>query len=161
MAPLPFASLSDLYSYNNNSNNNGNNNVNNNENLKQNTNQITQESFARNNNFVQNNRNYQEFVQHNQTSEQANFKEKLNPISSPNLGQGKEIPPNVPNSPENLSKFAQRPAWSNIMNRFQTPYEYLSEHDQLVSILQEISFILKVIMILLILMFVSKICKKK
>lgn len=169
MAPLPFASLSDLNNYHNPQDNN--NMVNNN--FQQSTNQITQNQLNYNNQFVKNNQNYQEFLQNNQTSGTPKFQEKPNPISSPNLGGSKQIAPNVPPLNENYSKTAQRPAWTNIMNsfptnqginmfnRFQTPIEYLSEHDQIVTLLQEISFILKVIMILFILMFVSKLCEKK
>ena len=40
------------------------------------------------------------------------------------------------------------------MNKKQTPIDYLSDHDQLVAILREISFVLKIIMILIILMLV-------
>ena len=52
-----------------------------------------------------------------------------------------------------------------MFNRFQKPFQnsidYLSDHDQLVSLLQEICFILKSIMIILILLLVAKLCDKK
>lgn len=169
MAPLPFASLSDLNSYYNPQNNIQN--VNNN--FQQTTNQITQDQLSYNNKFSQNNSNYQQSVQNQEISQKPNFKENKNPISETKLGSNNEIPPNIPNTSINYTQNATRPGWTNILNsfpinqginmfnRFQTPIEYLSEHDQLVALLQEISFILKLILILFILMVVSKICEKK
>lgn len=164
MAPLPFASLTDLYNYNND--NQKSNLINNS------TNNITQNQLDYNNKFVKENQNYQSQLQHNQTSGNPNFKD----IAGTNKTEDKKnIPPNVPSLSENNSKFAKRPAWTNIhnssfkglnmFNRFQKPFQnsidYLSDHDQLVSLLQEICFILKSIMIILILLLVAKLCDKK
>ncbi len=173
MAPLPFASLPDIYNYHND--NQKSNLINNS------TNNITQNQLDYNNKFVKENQNYQSQLQHNQTSGNPNFKDVDN--SSPKLDiagtnkteDKKYIPPNVPLLSENNSKFANRPAWTNIhnssfkglnmFNRFQKPFQnsidYLSDHDQLVSLLQEICFILKSIMIILILLLVAKLCDKK
>ena len=169
MAPLPFSSLEDLNSYHNSQEKRQVANSN----FQQSPSQITHNQLSYNNEFVKQNRNYQEFLQNNQTSGTPNFKTTPNPISSQNLGDNKQIPPNVPPLNQNYSKTAPRPAWTNIMNsvptnqgmnmfnRFQTPIEYLSPHDQIITLLQEISFILKIIMILFILMFVSKLCERK
>ena len=158
MAPLPFASLSDIYNNNNNNNNNAD---------------IIHRNLAANNQFVQNNAKHQEYLQQNQTSGKPNFTEEQQKIPGPNLGQGQNIPPNIPNSSINRSENAPRPSTTNILNdsliqkginmfnRFQTPIDYLSDQDQLVAILQEISFILKIIMILMILMFICKLMESK
>lgn len=177
MAPLPFASLSDLYNYNNPEQYNGPRKSNNSNPNNLSDAEITQRNLAFNNQVVQNNTKHQQFLQHNQTSGKPNFREQEQQIPGPNLGpnlgQGQNIPPNIPNSSINNSRTAPRPSWSNIsnawplnqginmFNRFQTPVDYLSDHDQIVAILQDISFVLKIIMILIILMFISKLSEKK
>lgn len=175
---LPFASLSELYNYNNNpgpgikeQNNPHRNNNPNSGNLSDA--EITQRNLAFNNQIVQDNTKQQRFLQENQTSGKPNFKEQQQQIPGPELGRGQNIPPNIPNSSINNSRTASRPSWSNItntwpfnqgvnmFNRFQTPVDYLSDSDQIIAILQEMSFILKIIMILIILMFISKLVEKK
>ena len=103
MAPLPFSSLSDLNNFHNPQDKN--NMVNNT--FQQSTNQITHNQLNYNNQFVKNNQNYQQFLQNNQTSGIPNFQEKSNPIPSPNLGNSKQIPPNIPPLNENYSKTPQ------------------------------------------------------
>ena len=175
---LPFASLSELYNYNNNpgpankeQHNPARNNNNNPANLQDA--EIIHRNLAFNNQVVQDNSKQQQFLQQNQTSGKPSFKEQPQQIPGPDMGRGQNIPPNIPNASINNSRTASRPGWSNItntwplnqsinmFNRFQTPVDYLSDHDQLVAILQDISFVLKIIMILIILMFVSKLAEKK
>jgi len=99
------------------------------------TNEISQTNFANNAHFVNENQKYQNYIKNNQ------------------IAGNRPAWNNITNTWPNIMG-------SNMFNRFQTPVDYLSDTDQIIALLKEISFILKIIVILFILFFIANICNK-
>ena len=186
MAPLPCASVSDLYGSS----------------FGLSAEQIAQQTLKNNQQCAENNAKYQQGLKENQIAGRANFQEHFPANTFGNLnGSNTNIPPvtqqannqnNLRNTnygpnpaplSENNSQFARRPAWSDsrnnwpsnqgfsMFNRFQDIFGTrenfgapATDSDclhQLVNIAYNIEMILKIIMFVIILLFIIKLLEKK
>ena len=186
MAPLPCASVSDLYGSN----------------FGLSAEQIAQQTLKNNQQCAEDNSKYQQGLKENQIAGKANFQENFPQSTFGNLnGNNTNIPPmtnqannnnlrNVNFGPnpapisENHSQFARRPAWSDVhnnwpsnqgismFNRFQDIFGTRENFGasagtdsdclrQLVNIAHNIELVLKIIMFVIILLFIIKLLEKR
>ena len=123
--------------------------------------QLFQKNQAESSKCIDNNQKYQQNLKQEQIAGTADYTNKNTAT----------IPPNVPQVAQNNTIYAKRPAWTDtqniwpsyqnfsMFNRFQN--EHYSSSDHIISLLQEMLLILKVIMLVLVLLFVIKIFDKK
>lgn len=124
--------------------------------------QIFQKNQQETNKCIDDNQRYQQKIKQDEIAGTPDFSSK-----------NATIPPNVQPVSQNNSVYAKRPAWTdihnmwpsnqdfNMFNRFQSIRENYSNGDHIISLLQEILLILKIIMLVLILLFVIKMFEKK
>lgn len=136
---------------------------------KTNENKI-QQTLKQNQLFVEKNNEYQEQIKQKEIAGKANYVSDVNSKENNNIPPNQNIPPNLPKMENNNSIPIMRQGWTNLLNNFpgnqglnyfnrHQNIDYLSDHDQIVALLQEIIFVGKIIMILLVLILVCKIFK--
>ena len=120
-----------------------------------------QQTLQQNQLFVEKNNEYQEKIKQTEIAGKANYVPDVNSKKNNNIPPNQNIPPNLPKMENNYSIPAARPGWTNLSNFLNRIHniDYLSDHDQIVALFQEIIFVGKIIMILLVLILVCKIFK--
>ena len=168
MAPLSCASVSELYGSN----------------FGLTAEQIAKQTLKNNQQCAQDNSKYQQGLKENEIAGKAHFIEQFPQntfVNNTNIPP-KSLGPNPGPISENHSKFARRPAWSDVnnnwpsnqvismFNRFQDifgtreNFGAVTELDclrQLVNIAHNIELILKIIMFVIVLLFIIKLLEKK